>query len=155
LLKLLPSFLAFCLLDRGVNISICLFQVSLQTPNWVAALLLRLCFERKTICCIQTRRWVFTWPLVYRLFSVWLLAVVRRRIKNFPLPPTHSALCSWLYFINIGTLSYVTTSHFPLAVRHVKQAQSTARSHAASLFVTCSRYCGFYCRKARFWYYVC
>ena len=98
-LKFLPSFLPFCLFDRGVNIYICLFQVSLQTPNWFAALL-RFCFEKKTICCIQTRRWVCTWPLVYRLFFVWLLAV-RRRIKNFPLPPTHSTLCCRDYILLI------------------------------------------------------
>jgi hypothetical protein len=100
MLMLLPRFLPFYLLDRGINIRFCLFQVSLQTPNWVAALLLWFCFESKTICCIQTRRWVFTWPLVYRLFFVWLRTVVRRRIKNFPSPPTHSTLCTWLYFIH-------------------------------------------------------
>jgi len=135
MLKLLPSSLPFFLLYRVVNIRICLFQVSLQTPNWVAALL-RFCFERKTICCVQTRRWVFPWPLVYRLFFVWLLAVVRRRIKTF-LCCLHTTLCSWLYFINIDTLSYVTTvsRHFPLAVRHMKQAHSTICSHATYLVV--------------------
>ena len=40
MLKPFPTVLSFCLLGRGVDIRICLFQVSLKTPNWIYCLVI-------------------------------------------------------------------------------------------------------------------